>query len=89
MSKVSLSIDGTEIPLVAETAGGFSYVSGDISIFSGQSVEMKFTAPSDVSGLDNIMFVVPEPSVWVLFALGALGFFARSVYRRARKAHYL
>ena len=58
---------------------------GDVSAFAGQNAELEFFAtpysgtdflhPSDHSVIDDIAFVVPEPSTWgmLLAGLGAIG----------------
>lgn len=89
-SPFELRLNGTLIPLVYDYQPGSSnldtrvaYVTGDISAFAGQTVQIKFTTldmpNSVVNGLDDIELnaqAVPEPSATALLLLGLsfLGF---------------
>ena len=76
---------GQTIPLIqmAIEGGGPTrhlVFGADISSFAGQTGELRFTMPSvaasfNIPYLDSIQFSnqpIPEPSVFALFALGAL-----------------
>ena len=58
-------------------------VFGDISQFAGQTVALDFTTIRTsvfINGIDSISFspeAIPEPSTWVLLAVGMLGLLAR------------
>jgi hypothetical protein len=98
-----LRVNGELLPLIYEYPTNYSIpppgqfspiaipVVGDVSQFSGQTVELDFITVSAISSLnaiDSILFspeTIPEPSAWALFGLGALGFLATPVGRRIRK----
>ena len=84
-SYLGLAINGDPISLKLETIfAGMSYVNGDISAFAGQTVELAFTT-KNVTILDNIAFVIPEPSEWALFSLGGMLICLPRLYLRFRK----
>jgi hypothetical protein len=68
-----VSFAGQQVPLVTLGTGpNYNILGGDVSVFAGQTGELRFTG----SGLlDNIVFstqAIPEPSVLALSALGTL-----------------
>jgi hypothetical protein len=78
----TVSLGGQDIHMVPlHTYPSYTLYGGDVSAFAGQTAQMSITAPyspvynpSDVL-LDDITFSpnpIPEPSVFGLFALGAL-----------------
>lgn len=82
---VDLYVNGSLVPLlydygpvVPDPNARLANVSGDISAFAGQNVELKFvttftTTTAYVNGLDNISFsAIPEPAIMAPLALGAL-----------------
>jgi hypothetical protein len=85
-SPVELRLNGTMIPLSYDYQPGgtdpnnrLAVVTGDVSAFAGQTVELKFTTldinNSAVNWLDSIEFtaqIVPEPATVVLLSLGFL-----------------
>lgn len=94
---VTLSLNGQAVPLVyvprsiirlgGQVIGEVNDVYADISSFAGQTVNLSFStlpalSPMRVSGLDSITFIVPEPSVLTLLAVGTL---LLQVWRRAGK----
>ena len=74
-----LSFGGQNIPLVKLGSSGNNVImAGNISMFAGQTGELRLG--SDGGVLDNIQFsleLIPEPSAFALFALGALLFLTR------------
>ena len=82
LGSMSLEVTFAGHPLaLVKTGSGLSYdtIAADISEFSGQSGELRFTAPDipvyNILYLDGIRFSVapiPEPSTLGLFSLGAL-----------------
>ena len=75
--------------------GGFGKVKADLSAYAGQTVEIRFTTvasndlipgsnPRYQAVIDDIAFIVPEPSVWALLILG-LGVFYPALLRRKRR----
>ena len=93
-SPFELQVDNALIPLTVESnvlvhGALVSSLAGDISSFAGQSVELKFTTLDTpdfgVNSLDSISLSsepVPEPSVLVLFGVGALLLFCH--FRRLK-----
>lgn len=86
---VDLYVNGSLVPLfydygavVPDPNARLANVSGDISAFAGQNVELRLvtlfrTTGAYVSGLDSISFsAIPEPSAVVLLTLGVLLLFA-------------
>jgi hypothetical protein len=78
---VQATFAGQNIPLVQlDITGSYLTLGGDISGIAGQTGELKFTLPSgafsyNIPYVDNIQFsnqLIPEPSVFGLFGLGAL-----------------
>jgi len=83
-SPFELQLNGTPISLTYEYQPGntdpdtrLAYVTGDISAFAGQTVQLKFTTvdipDSVLNRLDNIEFstqIVPEPDIIVLLSIG-------------------
>jgi len=80
-SAVELLINGSPVPLLLD--GSFDHTrvhlvnaAADISVYAGQSIELRFTTTDhDLSGLDSISFSdqpVPEPGALALFCVGAL-----------------
>lgn len=83
-----VSLGGNTLSLVPQFLIDRTVFSADISPWAGQTTELRFTAlPSQPAlniFLDNITFSpIPEPHVWGLLGLGALGFLLR---RRLGKA---
>ncbi len=94
-----LRVDGELLPLVYEyppnyvepPPGQFSDILipivGDISPFSGQTVELDFVTVSRLgppNGIDSIFFspeAIPEPSTWALLCLGGLAFLLKRPHR--------
>jgi hypothetical protein len=78
------TFNGQVIALTAVGSGAnYTVYGGDISLFAGQTGELRFTALSPGEGLiDNIQFspqAIPESNSLALFGVGALllGFFRR------------
>jgi hypothetical protein len=85
-SPLEVRLNGTLIPLIYDYQPGgadpdtrLALVTGDVSAFAGQAVELKFTTldvpNSVINGLDSIEFtaqIVPEPVTFVLLGLGLL-----------------
>jgi hypothetical protein len=75
---LAVTLNGAPISIfVLSSSGGIMTLGGDVSAFSGTTVELAFTA-SSLSDffLDSIAFspiAVPEPSTLSLVALGLLG----------------
>jgi hypothetical protein len=73
----TFSINGLTLSPVRFGASFGERVAMDVSQFAGQTVELKITTsagpfgPSGFHELDDIAFVVPEPSVFTLVALGS------------------
>lgn len=96
---VSLTLNGMNVPLVyvprsIDVAHELNDVFGDVSGFSGQTVNMAFTTvatPGQLdAGLDTITFVVPEPASWVLLVLGGtVAAVELSKQRRIRRAAWV
>ena len=94
-SPFELRVNGTPISLTYEYQPGntdpdtrLAVVTGDLSAFAGQTVQLKFTtldmAGSVVNGLDDLQFnaqVAPEPHTTVLLLLG-MGLLAFESRRR-------
>jgi len=84
----NVSLDGQVIPMVRiSTMGSYALFGGDVSSFAGRSAVLRITAlpvgpPGTGFPLDNIAFVIPEPSAVCLFALGAALFGWRFVRKR-------
>ena len=64
-------------PIALQSFGNYTEYGADISQFSGQTAELRFTRPAVATGssfaFDNISFSsvgVPEPGVWALLGLG-------------------
>ena len=77
----TLSLDGQTLPLVSlEVAPTYTLYGADVTPFAGSNREMRFTAFTPDGGLNNVYLdsiqfsnqPIPEPSVYGLFALGAL-----------------
>ena len=99
-SPFELRLNGTLIPLVYDYQSGSSsldtrvaYVTGNISAFAGQTVQIEFTTldipNSVVNGLDNPEFsaqAVPEPPETALLLLGLGGLIGFEFRRRQRGA---
>jgi hypothetical protein len=88
------SIDGVDLPpplqIFAETP---STVAVDVTSFSERSGTLRFTAARDVFGnfpgkhdIDNIAFLVPEPSHLQLALLGGAVFGILAVAKRVRRS---
>lgn len=78
---VDLSMNGQELKLIASSES--RYFVYDVSGFSGHTVELNLSVrdlggpfPSGGVIIDSVSFMVPEPTVGVLFFLGVLGLFA-------------
>lgn len=91
VSDFSVTFIGQEVPFYALSAGpNYTLYGGDISAFKGLTGELRFTetpimSPFSKAFLDDIFFStqpIPEPSVFGLFALGALLFGWRWCGRR-------
>lgn len=87
---IEVSFDNHLLPYAAiEVGSEYTTYGADISQFTGQTGELKFTAPPQTGAtLDNIRFssepiVVPEPGTISLFALGAFALAGRFVWRRS------
>lgn len=64
---------GQNIPLVQFGTSGNNFVmAGDISMFAGQTGELKFVGGGLFDYVHFSKQPIPEPSVFGLFALGAL-----------------
>ena len=79
-----ITFNGQNVPFsIIGSGSNYNIYGGDISTFSGQTGELRFTAlPRRESVIDNIQFFtqsIPEPSSFALFGLGTLllGFFGR------------
>jgi hypothetical protein len=72
-----VTLNGTPISLsVLSSSSGILTMGGDVSVFSGTTAELRFTAFDGGYGLDSITFSsagVPEPSAFSLVGLGLLG----------------
>jgi hypothetical protein len=78
---LSVSVGGQNIPFSALfTGSNYTLYGGDVSAFSGQSKQLVFSALAGDNNyweIDDIQFsqtAIPEPSEFVLAALGALLF---------------
>lgn len=76
-SDLQVSFGGVTIPVIRlTTTANYDVFGGDISIFAGQSAELRFTGLANSGGyFDNIQFStqqIPEPSTLTLFGFGAL-----------------
>jgi hypothetical protein len=89
---LAVSLNGQPLNVSSlQDFGRYQEYGADISSFSGQTVELRFTLPniigrSDGVYLDAISFSstgVPEPSAWALFGL-ATALYLRVWRRRAR-----
>jgi len=76
---ISLTFRGQAVPLsMVELGGGYRQCLGDVSAFADQSGELRLSAlpapsyPYNWAYLDDIKFLVPEPSATALVALGAV-----------------
>jgi hypothetical protein len=87
-----VSLGGQNIPFFAlSTGSNYTLYGGDVTAFAGQTEQLVFSA-IDIGGgndwiVDNIQFSnsgIPEPSVFSLFALGALLLGWRVLRRRRR-----
>jgi hypothetical protein len=78
---IAMGFAGQEIPLsvVSGSASTFYTYAGDISMFANQTGSLALWGDAF---LDNIRFVVPEPSVLALSALGAVLLGWRGLGRR-------
>lgn len=95
---MQVTFAGQSIPLV-QLGGTSRYLilGGDISVFAGQTGELRFTQPSvtfnfNRAYLDNIIFStnpIPEPRVFRLIVFGALlyGIFCRRI-SRTNETHF-
>jgi PEP-CTERM motif-containing protein len=97
---LELRVNGTVVPLfysnaqstVPPIAIGSADVSADVSVFAGQTVELRFTTPpqsSFLSGLDSISFspqTIPEPATGFLLGLGGLFLVCQRICRRFKKS---
>jgi hypothetical protein len=93
---LELRVNGTIVPLfygnvlttVPPMAIGSADVFADVSAFAGQTVELRFTTPSQssfLSGLDSISFspqTIPEPAPCLLLGLGGLFLVCRRICLR-------
>ncbi len=78
-SNLEITFGGQVIPTVKlSSTANYDVLGGDISMFAGQTAELRFTGPANSGGyFDNIFFSnqpIPEPSALGLFGLGALLF---------------
>ena len=77
LSSMQLSFGGQNISLVKlSSTPSYDILGGDISMFAGQTAELRFIGPRNGGGyFDNISFSIqpiPEPSTFCLFGFGAL-----------------
>jgi hypothetical protein len=81
-------IDGGTLFEPAPSVGFRPPLQLDILQFAGKNVELEFSTSSRIGSgsyvLDNILFVVPEPSTTALIILGSLAFAAKSFWPRLR-----
>ncbi|MEO8426221.1 MAG: hypothetical protein ABI651_03830, partial [Verrucomicrobiota bacterium] len=92
---LELRVNGTVVPLfhsdvhsaAPPTVIGLADVFADVSVFAGQTVELRFTTPVQsgfLSGLDSISFspqTIPEPAPGFLLGLGGLFMVCRRILR--------
>jgi hypothetical protein len=89
---LSLYFGGTSLPFqpLGDVSDRYALYGADISAFAGLSGELTFKVQAlppygtGSSILDNIQFVVPEPSVWGLTLSGGLGLWWIRKHRRGR-----
>ena len=91
-TQLAISIGGQPVPYFPlSTTSNYTVYGADISGFAGQTTELRLTSfptaasPYNYFEIDSIQFSnqpIPEPSVFGLFALGALIFGWRSLHRR-------
>jgi hypothetical protein len=92
---VEMSINGSRQHLFYNSSGlppGVVKASADLSLFSGETVELQFrtssTAGATGYGLESIVFspeIIPEVPPWALMVLGGLGIFGLNRVRRKQK----
>lgn len=94
LGQIAVTIGGQSISLTPlTTTSTYILYGGDISAFSGQTEELRFTAPGASAllfSIDSVVFStspVPEPSVLGLLALGGL-FFGLRRWRHLRGEDY-
>jgi len=83
LSRLQVTFGGQLIEMVKlGSTVNYDVLGGDISMFAGQTAELRFTGPANAGGFfDNVFFSaqqIPEPSAVGLFGLGALLFGCRS-----------
>jgi hypothetical protein len=78
----ALYIDGELQPFFEQSSNHRMF---DLSGYAGQEVELRISAvhPGQEHFIDNLQFVVPEPSTKALFALGAA--MAAAAFWRSRR----
>lgn len=75
-----LTFAGNPISLTAfGTTPNYTIYGGDISAYAGQTGELRIQG---VGRIDNIEFLVPEPSALSLFGFGLLGLFWRERHKK-------
>ncbi len=82
-SPVQVSLGGEKLSYVAlGTEPNYTLYAADISAFAGRTATLTFTSSHWLSELDDIEFVVPEPSdgVLLLLGLGLLTYVWRRLY---------
>jgi hypothetical protein len=91
-SKLSVTFGGTSLPFhpIKDLASGYTLYGADIASFAGTFGELRFTLPTmpppygTAALLDDIQFVVPEPSVWGLAVFGCFGLWWARRLNRSR-----
>jgi hypothetical protein len=81
-SNLQVTFGGTIIPMFQlATTANYDVIGGDISMFAGQTAELRFTGLANSGGyFDNIFFstqAVPEPGALGLLSFGLLLLFQR------------